>query len=144
MVPVATPAPSRARPPRVTSTPAPIEEDVPPAPEAGTVAAAAEVAVGVAAAVAVGVAVGSDAVVMQAEALMVSLMRVTSPVLAITRPSTVTPEPRVIEVEAMTVPAKVDPSSVAELPTCQNTLHAEPPLMMLTDELLAVVRVLPI
>ena len=99
---------------------------------------------GVAAAVAVGVAVGSDAVVMQAEALMVSLMRVTSPVLAITRPSTVTPEPRVIEVEAMTVPAKVDPSSVAELPTCQNTLHAEPPLMMLTDELLAVVRVLPI
>ena len=33
---------------------------------------------------------------------------------------------------------------VAELPTCQNRLQADPPLMMFTDELLAVVRVLPI
>ena len=80
-------------------------------------------------AVAVGVAVGvgSDAVLMQVDALMVSLMRVTSPVLASTRPSTVTPEPMVIEVDAMTVPAKVGPSSVAELPICQNTLHGETP-----------------
>ena len=36
--------------------------------------------------------------------------------------------------------------SVAELPTCQNKLQAvvEPPLVMRTDELLAVVSVLPI
>lgn len=33
---------------------------------------------------------------------------------------------------------------VAELPICQNTLQAEPPLVMTTDELLAVVSVLPI
>jgi hypothetical protein len=80
-------------------------------------------AAGVAVDAGVAVGVGSDAVVMQADASMVSLMRVTSPVPANIRPSTVTPEPRVIEVDAMTVPTKVGPSSVAELPTCQKTLH---------------------
>ena len=34
--------------------------------------------------------------------------------------------------------------SVADEPTCQNTLHADPPLMTLTMELLAVVSVDPI
>ena len=34
--------------------------------------------------------------------------------------------------------------SVAELPTCQNTLQCEPPLITTTDEPLAVVSVLPI
>jgi hypothetical protein len=34
--------------------------------------------------------------------------------------------------------------SVAELPTCQNTLHSDPPLIITTDEALAVVKVLPI
>jgi hypothetical protein len=34
--------------------------------------------------------------------------------------------------------------SVAELPTCQNTLHWDPPLTMRTLEALAVVSVLPI
>ena len=33
--------------------------------------------------------------------------------------------------------------SVAELPTCQKTLHGEPPLISTTDEAVAVVRVLP-
>jgi len=33
---------------------------------------------------------------------------------------------------------------VAELPTCQNTLHEVPPLITRTDEPLAVVSVLPI
>jgi hypothetical protein len=33
---------------------------------------------------------------------------------------------------------------VAELPTCQNTLHRGPPLITTTDEPLAVVIVLPI
>jgi hypothetical protein len=69
---------------------------------------------------------------MQVDALMVSLMRVTSPVLANTRPSTVTPAPTVIEVDAMTVPTKVGASSVAELPICQNTLHGEAPSVSTT------------
>jgi hypothetical protein len=113
--------------------------------EAG-VAVAVGVAVGVAveAGVAVAVGVGSDAVVMQADALMVSLMRVTSPVPANTRPSTVTPEPRVIEVDAMTVPMKVEPSSVAELPTCQNTLHGEAPSVSTTLLLVEVTRLDPV
>ena len=33
---------------------------------------------------------------------------------------------------------------VAELPICQKTLHGDAPLISATDELLAVVRVLPI
>jgi hypothetical protein len=89
----------------------------------GTVGVAGAVAV----AVGVAVGVGSDAVLMQVDALMVSLMRVTSPVSANSRPCTVTPAPTVIEVDAMTVPAKVGPFSVAELPTCQNTLHGSTP-----------------
>ena len=113
--------------------------------EAG-VAVAVGVAVGVAveAGVAVAVGVGSDAVVMQPDASMVSLMRVTSPVPANTRPSTVTPEPRVIEVDAMTVPAKVEPSSVAELPTCQKTLHGEAPSVSTTLLLVLVIRLDPV
>jgi hypothetical protein len=96
--------------------------------------------VAVAAAVAVAVGVGSDAVVMQADALMVSLMRVTSPVEANTRPSTVTPEPTVIEVAAMTVPTKVGPFSVAELPICQNTSHGEAPSIYATLPVVEVTR----
>jgi hypothetical protein len=34
--------------------------------------------------------------------------------------------------------------SVVELPTCQKTLHGEPPLIITTDELVAVVSALPI
>jgi hypothetical protein len=49
--------------------PLPTRGDVPPAPDAGTVAAGVAVGVGVGVGVAVGV--GSDAVVMQVDALMV-------------------------------------------------------------------------
>ena len=45
---------------------------------------------------------------------------------------------RMFPVKSVVVPR------VAELPTCQNTWHCPPPLMMTTDELLAVVSVVPI
>jgi hypothetical protein len=112
--------------------------------EGVAVGVAVGVGVGVAEGVAEGVGVGSDAVLMQVDALMVSLMRVTSPVEANTRPATVTPEPRVIEVDAMTVPAKVGPSRTAVLPTCQNTLHAEAPSVSETLLLVPVVRLDPV
>jgi hypothetical protein len=46
---------------------------------------------------------------------------------------------------ASTFPMNVVPtSSVAELPTCQNTLQGDPPLITLTDEPGEVMSVLPI
>jgi hypothetical protein len=45
---------------------------------------------------------------------------------------------RILPLNAVVVPR------VAELPICQNTLQSEPPLIMRTDELLAVVSLLPI
>jgi hypothetical protein len=46
---------------------------------------------------------------------------------------------------AITLPANFVPvPSVAELPTCQNTLHTRPPLITTTEEPTAVVSVLPI
>jgi hypothetical protein len=102
-----------------------------------------EVVVGDGVEVVVGVG-GGVGVVEQTDALIVSSMRVTSPFRANTRPSTVTPEPSVIVVNAMTVPTKVGPFSVAELPTCQNTLHAEAPPIRLTVLLVPAVRVDPV
>jgi hypothetical protein len=101
----------------------------------------------VAAGVEVGAALGDGVgvgVVEQADALIVSSMRVTSPFRANTRPFTVTPEPSVIVVNAMTVPTKVGPFRVAELPTCQNTLHADAPPVRLTVLLVPAVRVDPV
>ena len=74
--------------------------------------------------------------------------RVTAPLRAKALPSRMA-EPVVM---VMLVKARICPSnavsvpSVAELPTCQSTLHsaAGPPLITTTDELLAVVSVLPI
>ena len=64
---------------------------------------------------------------------IVLLSRVTAPVWARARPFTVAPEVTVIEVEAMIVPANVDPvASVAELVTCQKTLQGLAPLMSAT------------
>jgi hypothetical protein len=58
---------------------------------------------------------------------------VTAPLRASSRPSTSTPVFAVIEVSAMTVPTNVVPvPRVAELPTCQNTLHASAPLISAT------------
>ena len=51
----------------------------------------------------------------------------------------------VIDVRAMIVPTKSVPvPSVAELPTCQNTLHGDAPLIRETELLEAVVSVDPI
>ena len=54
----------------------------------------------------------------------VSVSRVTAPLRANRRPSMVTPVLTVILVSARIDPRKTDPTpSVAELPTCQKTLH---------------------
>ena len=73
--------------------------------------------------------------------VMVLLSRVTPPILANSLPCTVAPVPTEIDWSAMTVPAKVEPPfRVAELPTCQKTLHGltSPSAMLL---LTAVMRV---
>jgi hypothetical protein len=58
---------------------------------------------------------------------------------------TLAPVVNVMLVNARIFPASDVPvPSVAELPTCQNTLHRDPPLLTTTDELLAVVSVLAI
>ena len=62
-----------------------------------------------------------------------SLIRVTAPVRARARPWIVTPLFTVIDASAMMFPRKTEPEpSVAELPTCQNTLHSCAPLMSVT------------
>jgi hypothetical protein len=105
--------------------PDPVEPPVPVA-----VAAAVGVVVAVGAPVAVGavVVVVEDATVQVGDVVMVLASRVTAPLRAKTRPCTVAPESSVAEVSAMMVPTKVlDELRVAELLTCQNTLHAWAP-----------------
>src|ERR1700722_2473932 len=81
----------------------------------------------------------------QAGAVMVSLSRVTAPLLASMLPAIVSPVVTVIEARARMLPAKVEPvPSVAELPTCQKTLQAWAPLMRLMALAEAVVSVEPI
>ena len=71
-----------------------------------------------------------------------SLIRVTAPLRARSLPSTTTPLFTEIEVSARMLPLKaVRVPSVAELPTCQKTLHAWAPLMRLTLLSVAVVSV---
>jgi len=67
------------------------------------------------------------------EVMNLSLINVTSPLRASALPSTVTPLSKVIEVMAMIVPTmdELDPK-LAELVTCQKTLHGLAPLMRLT------------
>jgi hypothetical protein len=90
-------------------------------------------ALGLAVGLALGLAVGLGAAE-HVELVMVSLMRVTSPLRASARPFSVTPLFSVIEVRARMVPTKVEPDpSVAELVTCQKTLHALAPLMRCTE-----------
>jgi hypothetical protein len=70
---------------------------------------------------------------------------VTAPFRARARPVTRAPVVTVMLVNARMFPANdVAVPSVAELPTCQNTLPADPALIRTTDEALAVVSVLPI
>jgi len=80
------------------------------------------------------VGVGAGAAVEQVAVVMVSLIKVTSPVLASARPFSVTPLAIVMDVEAMIVPANVEPDPrVAELVICQKTLQGWPPLMNTTE-----------
>lgn len=94
---------------------APVEPPVPvelPVPVGVGVVAVGEVPVGVVTAQVEGV-------------VMVLASRVTAPLRANTRPWTVAPVSSVADVSAMMVPTKLLAEfKVAELPTCQNTLHA--------------------
>jgi hypothetical protein len=113
---------------------------LPPPPDGTAVAVAAASAVLVRAA---GTAVARPTVHPLEPTVLVS--RVTAPLRAMARPLTVAFVVKVTLVSAMMVPRNVVVvPSVAELPTCQNTLHGEPGLIMRTTELLAVVSVLPI
>ena len=112
--------------------------------------------VGVAVRDGVGVAVGDgvglvpvgdgvgDALMLQAGTVMASSSRVTAPLRASTRPMMVSPVCTVIDVRARTVPAKVElVAMVAELPTCQKTLHAWAPLARRIVVPVSVIRVDP-
>jgi hypothetical protein len=75
---------------------------------------------------------------------MTLVSRVTAPFLAMTRPATTVPVCTDTEVNAITVPMKlVLVPSVAELPTCQNTLQAWAPLIRETVAFEAVIKVDP-
>ena len=71
--------------------------------------------------------------------------RVTAPLRASARPARLARVIKEMLVSARMFPVKTESvPSVAELPTCQNTRHSAPPRTMTTDELLAVVSLLPI
>ena len=75
-------------------------------------------------------------------AVKVLLSSDTWPLRASARPSTSVPVVTEIDVSAMIVPTKVDVvPRVAELPTCQKTLHAVAPLIRLTRLSDAVINV---
>ena len=66
--------------------------------------------------------------------VILSPIKVTLPFRASARPFSVTPLASVIDVRAMIVPMKVEPDPrVAELVTCQKTLHEFAPLMSFTE-----------
>jgi hypothetical protein len=72
----------------------------------------------------------------------VSVSNVTAPFRASVLPSTVTPVVTVMEVRARIVPTKEEPvPRVAELLTCQKTLHALAPLISWTELVEDVMRV---
>ena len=76
--------------------------------------------------------------------VIVLVSRLTWPLRARTRPFTVVPVCTVAEVNARMLPTKVVlVPSVAELPTCQYTLHGEAPLIRATVLLDAVISELP-
>jgi hypothetical protein len=80
----------------------------------------------------------------QIGALIVLSSSVTAPVCANTRPFTLAPVVNVADVNASIVPTnEVVVPSVAELPTCQKTLHACAPPVRTTELPVAVVKVDP-
>jgi hypothetical protein len=88
-----------------------------------------------------------DAMKMAAQSVTETMLlaRVTAPFCAKALPDIVAPVFNVMLVRARMFPMnEVVVPRTAELPICQNTLQLEPPLIMLTEELLAVVSVLPI
>ena len=110
------------------------------------------VAIGVAAG-ATGVAVGAGVnggrvggtttggAALHVDVLKWSLISVTSPLRASALPWTVTALSSVMDVIARIVPTKEEPEPrVAELVTCQKTLHGLPPLMNTTELVDAVMR----
>ena len=107
------------------------------------VGVAIPVAVAIAVSVAVGVTVFVGATVQSCEMVLVSI--VTAPVCAKALPDRFAPVSKVMLAFASILPTNaVVVPSVAELPTCQNTLQLEAPLISSTDAALAVVSVLPI
>ena len=81
---------------------------------------------------------------MQAGRVILLLSRVTAPFRANTRPATVALVCTVAEVNARMLPTKVvSVPRVAELPTCQKTLHGDAPPISLTVLLDAVIKVDP-
>jgi len=91
---------------------------------------------------AAGVAVGAGATGWHELDTNVSVSRVTAPLRARVRPSMVTPVVTLTEVRARIVPTNREPvPRVAELLTCQKTLHALAPLMSVTELVEAVMRV---
>jgi hypothetical protein len=93
---------------------------------------------------AVGLLVGAT-VRIQVRLLILFVSNVTAPPRAIALPVRFTPVVSVILAAAMIFPANtVFVPNVAELPTCQKTWQALPPLIMFTVELEAVVSVEPI
>jgi len=74
--------------------------------------------------------------------VMMLVSRVTAPLIASRRPSTVAPVLAEMLVRARTDPTNMEPTStVAELPTCQKTLHAWAPPVSITRLLTAVISV---
>lgn len=121
--------------------------------EAATGAAVAVVGATLEAAVAIGVAAGVEAGAtegatvnggrvggtitvgaLQVDVMNRSLIRVTSPFRASALPWTVTPLSSVMDVRARIVPTREEPDPrLAELVTCQKTLHGLPPLTKVTE-----------
>lgn len=86
-----------------------------------------------------------DVITFPWQLLILAVSNVTAALSANNPPLLEDPVVTVIEVNARMFPAKRVPVPiVAELPTCQKTLHGSPPLMSTTEERDAVVRVLPI
>ena len=82
---------------------------------------------------------------MQMETRIELESRVTAPFSASRRPFTFAPVSAEMDVRAMTVPTSVEfVPSVAELPTCQKTMHACAPLIRITRLFDAVMSVDPV
>lgn len=103
------------------------------------------VSVGTGVDVSVGAGVGVSVAAAHPKKSMWFVSSVTAPFCASALPEMLAPVFSVMLVRARILPLNtVVTPSVAELPTCQNALQSTPPLISRTDELLAVVSVLPI